>query len=432
MAVQTTIYSCEKCAAQYPKWVGRCSECGGWGTVREEVKSSRDRETQRSRAVAGKTVGFREVEGADARRTPTGIGEVDRVLGGGIVAGSLLLLAGEPGIGKSTLVLQIAEKLGGPILYVAGEESPSQIKLRAERLGLAGSGLRFLPDTDLETIAATVAAERPALTVIDSIQTVRVPDGGEPGGPGGIRAATSRLAELSKREGATMLIIGQVTKDGGIAGPKTLEHLVDAVLTIEGDEHRSFRILRAAKNRFGATDEIGVFRMSPRGMEEVGNPSEAFLAERSGSAVGSVVTAAVQGSRPILVEVQALTSRAAFGTPVRRANGFDGNRLLMLTAVLEKHAGMALGNLDLYVNVVGGLSLDEPAADLAVAVAISSAAKGVPIDRATVVFGEVGLGGEVRSVPHLDRRLAEASKLGFSHSVTPVSAKTVAQALATL
>ncbi|OGL74008.1 DNA repair protein RadA [Candidatus Uhrbacteria bacterium RIFCSPHIGHO2_02_FULL_57_19] len=423
-------YVCAKCDAQYPKWVGRCSECGGWGTVAEGRISGQ--ETQKSRATPGKTVAFDQVAGVDAKRSPTGIGEVDRVLGGGVVRGSLILLAGEPGIGKSTLVLQIAEKLGGPILYVAGEESPSQIKLRAERLGVSGSGLKFLPETDIDTVAATVAAERPTLTVVDSIQTMRVPDGGEPGGPGGIRAATSRLAELAKREGTTTLVIGQVTKDGGIAGPKTLEHLVDVVLTIEGDEHRAFRILRSAKNRFGGTDEVGVFRMGPSGLEEVINPSEAFLAERSGSAVGSVVTATVQGSRPILVEVQALTSRAAFGTPVRRANGFDGNRLLMLSAVLEKHGGVSLGNLDLYVNVVGGLTIDEPAADLAVAAAISSTAKGVPIDRATVVFGEIGLGGEIRSVPHLDRRLAEATKLGFSRSVTPASAKSVAEALAIL
>lgn len=374
-------------------------------------------------------MGFGEILGTDAARVPTGIGEIDRVLGGGIVRGSLILLAGEPGIGKSTLVLQMAERVSGAVLYVAGEESPSQIKLRAERLGISGSSLRFLADTDIDTVTATVSTERPAFTVIDSIQTMRVPDSGEAGGPSQIRAATSRLAELAKREGTTTLIIGQVTKDGGIAGPKTLEHLVDVVLTIEGDEHRAFRILRSAKNRFGGTDEVGVFRMGSRGLEEVPNPSEAFLAERSGSAVGSVVTATMQGTRPIMIEVQALASKAAFGTPVRRASGFDGTRLLMLAAVLEKHGGISLGNHDLYVNVVGGLTLEEPAADLAVALAVASAARGVPIDRTIVAFGEIGLGGEIRSVPHSERRLAEASKLGFSRSITPQTARSIADCL---
>ncbi len=360
------------------------------------------------------------------KRIPVPIVELDRVLGGGLVPGTLVLIGGDPGIGKSTLVLQAAAALAndrGPVLYVSAEESAQQIRLRADRLGIISDQVLVMSSTDLDAIVATASSLAPALLIVDSIQTVSVDDiSSAAGSVSQVRECTSRLMQWGKSRDIPVFIIGHVTKEGAIAGPRVLEHMVDAVLYLEGERHGHFRVLRAVKNRFGSTDEVGVFEMAESGLREVRNPSEAFLAERHGHATGSSVAVTVEGTRPILVEVQALTSQSAFGLPRRSANGFDAGRLQLLVAVLQKRVGLALAGQDIYANVVGGMRIGEPAADLAVALAIASSFRDRPVDTDLVAVGEIGLSGELRSVSQIDRRLGEASRLGFSKAVIPASA----------
>lgn len=419
------MFACSNCDAQFPKWAGRCTECGKWGTVAEESAGGEARLPKgAAKAKAAKPQPISEAAaGADPGRVATGVSEVDRVLGGGLVRGSLVLLSGEPGIGKSTLVAQIAGTV--PSLYISGEESAPQLAGRFSRLNLNAARVSFLEALPVETLVATIEHERPALAIIDSVQTlVSAELDSVAGTPAMVRYATSLLLDLAKRTNVPILLIGQVTKDGAIAGPKTLEHLVDAVVSLEGDPVHAYRLLRATKNRFGSADEVGVFEMTATGLAAVDNPSARFLEERK-NVPGSVVAAAVEGSRVFLVEVQALVEKASYGTPVRRASGFDQNRLQMLCAILSKHAGLRLGESDVYVNVIGGLSLEEPAADLAVCAAIVSAARNEAQSGPVVFVGEVGLGGEVRSVVHLDRRAAESKRMGIETVVTPKTVKSV-------
>jgi DNA repair protein RadA/Sms len=355
-------------------------------------------------------------------RIPSGVGEFDRVLGGGLVVGSLVLLGGEPGIGKSTLLLQAAGALAGegvPVLYACGEESPAQVRMRAERLGTgAAPGLSLLAETDVAVLVATVEAEKPHVVVVDSIQTAHDPElTGAPGSVGQVRAATTRLMRLAKDHGTVVLVVGHVTKEGAIAGPRVLEHIVDTVLYFEGDRDHAFRVVRAVKNRFGSVSEIGVFEMGEDGLRGVGSPSSFLIADRPEGAAGSVVTVAMEGSRPLLVEVQALVSPSYLETPRRLANGVDRGRLLQVLAVLEERAGVKVGSSDVYVSITGGVRVAEPACDLALAVAVASAGSGEAVDPRTVVFGELGLAGEIRPVPHLRARLTEAAQLGFERAV---------------
>jgi len=363
------------------------------------------------------------VDGEDKPRLKFGIEEFERVLGGGIVPGSLVLIGGDPGIGKSTLLLQISATLAQGhkhVLYVTGEESTGQIRLRARRLGLDGQRLFVLPETNLDSILEQAAGTSPDIVIIDSIQTVYMDEmGGAPGSVGQIRECTMRLMQWAKPANIPVLISGHVTKDGAIAGPRVLEHIVDVVLYLEGEPFSSYRLLRGVKNRFGSTNEVGIFEMRGTGLIEVDNPSETFLAERSKETVGSAVVPTLEGTRPLLVEIQALTSASAYGPPRRIANGIDFNRLLLITAVLTKRAGLALGNQDILVNVAGGLKINEPAADLGVALAIASSLRNVAIDPGLVAVGELGLSGELRAVPHIERRLSEAAKLGFKRCLLP-------------
>ncbi len=363
--------------------------------------------------------------GTQAARIAVPIAELDRVLGGGLVAGSLVLIGGDPGIGKSTLVLQAAAALAGvigPVLYVSGEESAQQIRLRADRLNLSSADLWVLSETDLTEILSAAEQQRPSLLIVDSIQTVFVDEiTSAAGSVSQVRECTARLMQWAKPREIPVLIVGHVTKEGTIAGPRVLEHMVDAVLYLEGDRYHQYRILRAVKNRFGSTDEVGVFEMADAGLREVLNPSEAFLKERSGAAPGSTVAVVMEGTRPILVEVQALTTATSYGLPRRSANGLDTSRVQLLTAVLQKRVGLALGAQDIYANVVGGLRVVEPASDLAVALAIASSFKDLPIDPATVAVGEIGLSGELRAVSQLDRRMLEAGRLGFTRLIVPSS-----------
>ena len=439
MPKPSTVFICEKCDAQHPKWSGRCSECGSWGSLHEKpILKNQEPISKKPDASAAKITSFAEVDAAASGRLPTGIGEVDRVLGGGLVPGSVILISGEPGNGKSTLAGQILDKIGrarqdgaaAKTLYVSGEESAEQVKLRLERLGADFANLHFLGETDAATVAATIASERPAAAVIDSIQTMRAGKS-EAGSLSAIRAAAATLTEGAKSSGVPLIVIGQVTKDGGAAGPKSLEHLVDVVLTLEGDRESSYRILRAEKNRFGSTDEVGVFAMNERGLSEVKNPSEIFVRERS-RLPGSCMTCAVEGSRAMLVEVQALVHPSAWSSPVRRASGLDPNRLQMIVAVLSSRARIPLGKADVHVNVVGGIRLREPAADLAVALAIYSAARNRPLPADLCAFGELGLGGELRTVRASDRRITESIRFGLKRVMSPPDAKTIADAVVEL
>jgi DNA repair protein RadA/Sms len=418
-----TVYRCSECGADHAKWAGRCAACGEWNTLVEEPVAARPA-GGKSRAVrapagrAGRVVRVGDVEGSEAARIRTGLREFDFVLGGGIVPGSLVLVGGEPGIGKSTILLQVAgalEAQGVRVLYVSGEESALQVKLRADRLGADAHGVALLGETQLETVLATADEAPPGVLVVDSIQTLFTGElEGAPGNVGQMRECAARLMRFAKDRGVAVLLIGHVTKGGGIAGPKTLEHIVDTVLYFEGESSLDHRVLRATKNRFGSVDEIGVFRMTESGLVAVANPSELFLASRSGPpASGSAVTALIEGTRPVLVEVQALASRAGFGTPQRVATGLDGRRLAMLLAVLERRAGLSCASLDVFLNVVGGARLSEPAGDLAIAAALASSISDQPIAHETVFIGELGLGGEVRPVSQVERRLAEAEKMGM-------------------
>lgn len=403
--------------------MGKCEQCGAWNSLLEEVSTvSAGGFGKAKPAAALKPTTMSEVAAERLPRVPSGLGEVDQVLGGGIVPGSVMLLSGDPGIGKSTLVLQIATSLAHAqkVLYVSGEESAAQIRLRAERLGLAASSLELLAETNVDAIAATIEAGNYQLVIIDSIQTMAVEAlTGSPGTVGQITASAQVLQAMAKRQGGpAMLIIGHVTKEGNIAGPKILEHLVDVVLYLEGERYGAFKALRGVKNRFGSTSEVGIFEMLETGLAPVPNPSEALLAERR-PGPGSVVLATIEGSRPLLVEVQALVSATPFGYPKRTAVGFDLNRLNLLVAVLSKRAGLNLNASDIYVNVVGGLRVAEPAADLAIILSIASAFQDAPIPTGLVAFGEVGLSGEIRSVNQASRRVGEATKLGYKRAIGP-------------
>lgn len=421
--VPQTIYECSKCGAQSFKWAGRCLECGAWGSLTENLKSQIPNLKDKEKIPVGKILNFNDVNGKDFLRIKTGIGEFDRVLGGGIVPGSLVLLGGEPGIGKSTLVAQIATDVSAKnTLYVSGEESAEQIKMRLDRLSLDARSLQFLGETNIETICATIEKLKPTLAIVDSIQTMATSElPSEAGSVNQVRACTVKLLEIAKKNNISIFIIGHVTKEGQVAGPKTLEHLVDTVLYLEGEKFHAYRLLRTVKNRFGSTDEVGIFEMTGKGLSEVKNPSAIFLEERSENIAGSAITCVVEGSRPLLVEIQALVSRTYFGYPVRRSDGFDLNRLQLLIAVLGKRAGINLGTFDIHLNVAGGYKVQEPACDLAVVLAVASAFKNKPLSKEMIAFGEVGLGGEVRAVSQIEKRINEAEKMGFKEGLVPNS-----------
>ena len=412
-----TVFICQQCGKESVKWLGRCPGCQSWNSLVETTVSA-------SKAAAGPAGAesvaceLSQVSAEHMPRVVLPFGELNRVLGGGIVPGSLILISGDPGIGKSTLLLQVAAMIssqGGKVVYASGEESLHQTKLRADRLSIKGEGLYVLPETDLEVILQRMGEVSPTLGVIDSIQTVYLNDlEGAPGSVSQVRGCTLRLMQWAKPTSVPLLIAGHVTKEGAIAGPKILEHIVDVVLYLEGESFSSYRLLRCVKNRFGSTNEVGIFEMKELGLAEVDNPSEVFLSHRSKGAVGSVVTSTLEGTRPLLVEMQALTSVTSFGLPRRTANGVDLNRLLLIIAVLSRRAGLRLSNQDIIVNAVGGLKTGEPAADLAVALAIASSFRDKEVDRGTVVIGELGLSGEVRGVPQMERRMADAARQGFN------------------
>jgi DNA repair protein RadA/Sms len=425
LAKDRTRFVCQACGAPHPKWQGRCDACGEWNTLVEEVAEARG-PGPAAKASGGRRLEFVGLEGKSAppARILTGIAELDRVLGGGFVPGSAVLVGGDPGIGKSTILLQAAARIAGEgrrTLYVSGEESVEQVRLRAARLGLAKSPLGLAAATSLRDIAAGLEAEKDAaLVIMDSIQTVWLDAlDSAPGTVSQVRACAAELIRLAKTRGFALVLVGHVTKEGTLAGPRVLEHMVDATLHFEGDRGHQFRILRAVKNRFGATDEIGVFEMTEQGLVEVANPSALFLAERRGNVSGSAVFAGIEGTRPVLVEIQCLLSPSAGGSPRRQVVGWDSGRLSMLLAVLESRCAMGLGMNDVYLNVAGGLRIQEPAADLAVAAALVSAATDRPTDPGTVYFGEVGLSGEVRQVGQAESRLREARKLGFEGATLP-------------
>jgi DNA repair protein RadA/Sms len=423
-----TQYACASCGHASPKWLGQCPSCREWNTLHEEVAPVEPRNRRGGFGTverSGRPLPLREVEASEEARLTTGIGELDRVLGGGVVPGSLVLLGGDPGIGKSTLLLAALERLARaaperPILYVSGEESARQIKMRADRLGVTAENLHLFPETDAVKILHAAESLKPAVLAIDSIQTQYLPDlASAPGTVSQIREVTARFMGFAKTTETPTVLVGHVTKDGAIAGPRVLEHMVDTVLYFEGGGAHPYRILRAHKNRFGSASEIGVFEMKSRGLAEVQNPSALFLSERPEGAPGSAVTAALSGTRTLLVEVQALASPTSFGTPRRTALGVDSNRVALLAAVLEKKVGLDILGCDLFLNVAGGLTLDDPAADLACVAALASSFRDRALDARTIVLGEVGLAGEVRAVSQAETRLAEAARLGFSRALVP-------------
>lgn len=419
------IYQCSECGYESAKWAGKCPECGAWNSMQEMVRepvSSQRSAAVRTAGVLSRAVPISEISTEDEHRYHTGLSELDRVLGGGIVKGSLVLISGDPGIGKSTLLLQICEYLGKDlqIFYVSGEESARQIKLRAARLGVQSPNLMILTETDVQYVVEEIRSEKPDLVMIDSIQTMNHTElNSSPGSITQVRECTNVLTRCAKSMDIPIIIVGHVNKDGAIAGPKVLEHIVDAVLYFEGDRQMTYRILRAVKNRYGSTNEIGVFDMGENGLQQVENPSQAMLSGRPKDASGTCVTAVMEGTRPILAEIQGLATTSGFGTPRRMSTGFDYNRMALILAVLEKRAGYYFSNLDAYINVVGGLRLDEPSADLAVAVALISSLKDTPVREDTVVFGEIGLAGELRSINRAELRISEAARLGFTRCVLP-------------
>jgi DNA repair protein RadA/Sms len=420
-----TVYVCQSCGAQSPRWMGKCPDCGQWNTlVEERVEKPKDIGSAK-RGHGAEPLALNEITIGDEDRFVTGIGELDRVLGGGIVAGSVVLIGGDPGIGKSTLVLQMlrqVSELRGKALYVSGEESPAQIKMRAQRLGVKADNLYVLAETSLDEIVRAADELQPQVIVVDSVQTVFTSElPSAPGSVGQVREVSGRLMLHAKRTGIPTFLVGHVTKDGAIAGPRVLEHIVDTVLYFEGDRGHAFRILRAVKNRFGSTNEIGVFEMKDSGLAEVANPSELFLAERPKDATGSVVVSSLEGTRPILAELQALVTPTKMTMPRRTSIGVDYNRVSLLIAVLEKRVGMHLMGMDVFVNVVGGLKIDEPAVDLGIIAAVASSFREKPIDPNTVVMGEVGLAGEVRAISQAELRLKDAAKLGFTRCVLPTA-----------
>ncbi len=417
-----TIFVCEQCGKESAKWLGRCPNCQQWNTFVEQ-RVSVSPASQSSSASVSPPQELSKVVAEAADRVPLPLVELNRVLGGGVVTGSLVLIGGDPGIGKSTLLLQVSALMAqakGRVVYVSGEETLRQIKLRAERLGVKGDDLYLLAETELHEILSQIEALHPGLVVVDSIQTVYLPElDTAPGSVAQVRECTLRLMHWAKLSAVPVFITGHVTKDGTIAGPKVLEHMVDVVLYLEGESFSAYRLLRSVKNRFGSTNEVGIFEMKAEGLVEVDNPSRAFLSQRWGEAVGSVVVPTLEGSRPLLVEIQALTNPTSFGLPRRTANGVDFNRLLLIAAVLMKRVGLKLGNQDIIANVTGGLKVGEPAADLGIALAIASSSRDVGVDPELAVVGEVGLSGELRAVSQLDRRVAEAARLGFRRCLVP-------------
>ena len=425
MAKRQVQYVCRNCGRITPTYMGKCPRCGEFDTMEEQVVGAQAAQGRRSMAAASRPVRLREVESDGLDRLAMPVQEFSRVLGGGFVPGSLILVGGDPGIGKSTLLLEIAGQaanLHGPVLYVSGEESARQIKMRAERLRLEAEDLFLVTETGLQAILEHITSVRPVLAVVDSIQTTYDENlNSSAGSVTQVRESAARLQDLAKNTGVIVVLVGHVTKEGAIAGPRVLEHIVDTVLYLEGDPFHRYRLLRSVKNRFGATSEVGVFEMLEEGMVEVPNPSEAFLAERQTNAPGSAIAVTIEGTRPLLVEVQALASATTFSNPRRTPNGIDLNRLLLLTAVLTRRVHIPLHDKDVFVNVIGGLQIDEPAADLGVALAIASSVKDRPVHADMAFFGEVGLSGELRAVSQLESRLKEAAKLGFKRCVIPRS-----------
>jgi len=417
------IYVCQNCAFESPRWVGKCPNCGEWNSLTEElsVKLPHGKHSSTSRRVV-EPIAITDVPMFPEPRLVTGIQELDRVLGGGVVPGSVVLIGGDPGIGKSTLMLQMASALHvAKTLYITGEESLAQLRMRASRLDVTPSdSLLLLAETNLHSIEATLREVHPGFLIVDSIQTMFHPDmESAPGTVSQVRESTATFMRYAKEHGVPAFLVGHVTKEGVIAGPKVVEHMVDAVIQFEGERHYAYRILRAVKNRFGSTNEIGIFEMHDRGLREVSNPSQVFLAERSIDAAGSAVVASLEGTRPLLVEVQALVAPTSYGVPQRSATGFDARRLQMILAVLEKRAGLRMGQYDVFVNVAGGIRVDEPAADLGMAVSIVSSLRDTPVRPETVIVGEVGLGGEIRSIHQIEKRISEAERLGFKKLVLP-------------
>ena len=435
MAKPQTKYVCRHCGYESAKWLGKCPSCDEWGTLEETVTLAPSKAFGARVAVQPALVGQNKPQRladvaspAQEGRIHSGIGEFDRVLGGGIVRGALTLIGGDPGIGKSTMLTQVAGHAamrGDKTLYVSGEESATQIKRRAERLGITGGELLLQNETDVLQVAAAIQAERPAFAIIDSIQTMQHPEiESAAGSVSQVRAATAHLAQVAKGEGIPIFLVGHVTKEGTLAGPRVLEHMVDTVLTFEGDKNYMYRVLRAVKNRFGSTDELGLFEMHEEGLVEVPNPSEMLLAERTQNTAGSAVLATVEGTRPMLIEVQALVAPSFLSNPRRTVSGVDVNRVNLILAVLDKRVGLGMTSQDVFVNLAGGVRVEEPASDLAVAVAVASSFQERPIDPATIFAGEVGLGGEVRAVGHMELRLKEAARMGFKQAIVCARNKT--------
>ena len=455
MAKAKTIYVCLECGYETAKWLGRCPDCGSWNTFEERQSAPaikpEEKKLKRAPGSDARAVRVDEIPDEHMERRSSGIQELDRVLGGGVVDGSLILVGGDPGIGKSTLLTQLCAHMAGDgarVLYVSGEESTRQIKLRARRLGSDSAGFYVLSENDMNTVQRRMEELSPQVTVVDSIQTMYLPElAGAPGSVSQVRECASLLMRLAKQSGCSVFLVGHVTKEGAIAGPRVLEHMVDAVLYFEGDRQHQYRLLRAVKSRFGSVNELGMFEMTEQGMREVENASEALLSERAHDASGSVVMCAMEGSRPLLTDVQALVSTTVFGNPRRMASGVDQGRLALLLAVLEKRAGLRLYDQDVYINIAGGMSLTEPAADLALCAAVASSHRNRPIDGSWSVMGEVGLAGEVRAIGQAERRVAECARMGFDRVILPkynlrglrvpeglqvTGVETVAQAMAAL
>lgn len=422
-SITSSMFHCSHCDAQYSKWSGRCTQCSKWGTIANEGGGTKASAANKTAAAPAAVVGFESIKSSAAKRTPTNITEFDRVLAGGIVPGQAILIAGEPGIGKSTLLTQLAGSMKG-VMYVAGEESPSQLKLRFDRLKLDASDLKIVTSTKVEPIVSAIKKHKPSLVIVDSIQTVTTQEHeAVAGAPTHLRAATAQLVATAKETNTPVILVGQITKDGQVAGPKMLEHMVDTVLSLEGDPQHAYRLLRTTKHRFGAADEIGVFEMTSGGLQGVDSPSGLFLTD-SNNSPGTAITCTIEGSRAFLVEIQALVNTSSYGTPVRRGSGFNTNRMQMLLAILEKHGGISFAGQDVYVNVVGGMQVKEPAADLAVCAALASSRFNKAISQ-SVIIGEVGLSGEVRPVSQRDRRAKEAKRLGLNAVIDSTQTKTI-------
>ena len=426
MAKAKTVFVCSECGNESPKWLGKCPACNSWNTFYEQKIEKYTETNKVEKRINNTPKPLNTYIGQESDRTSTGFGELDRVLGGGLVKGSLILLGGEPGIGKSTLILQLCEKVKGEgkVLYISGEESAEQIKLRADRLKINNEDILFLGETDIDVVNNAIIETMPKLVIIDSIQTMYSDEiSAAAGSVSQVREITSQIMRICKSRQITTIIIGHVTKDGNIAGPRVLEHMVDTVLYLEGERYNTYRILRGVKNRFGSTNEIGMFEMKEEGMCEILNPSEILISERDDNPSGSCIVTSMEGTRPVLVEIQALTTQSVFGIPKRTANGFDYNRLAVLIAVLEKRANLMLGSQDVYLNVVGGMKINEPAIDLGIMMAVTSSFKNIPIPKDVVVMGEVGLTGEVRRINLIEKRLKEIEKLGFKKCIIPENNK---------